>query len=201
LGKSDNYLHRITEVAAQFKIGQPLSEQANRAMQQDFQAYNQIQNDLWQWFGVAQVLDKSENYLRRIAEVAQAFNAAQPTPLPELALMSMQQDFEAYRQQQQQSLSPYALWDRYSEGIEANSSVQRSTTIALAAMKDGHDEAAIAQMLKSDPEVLRLRQHSEIQAQKYVEAIVKGAMARMPQSQFSGSERHISKQHSADLEL
>jgi conjugative relaxase-like TrwC/TraI family protein len=201
LGKSDNYIHRITEVAAQFKIGQLLSEQANKAMQQDFQAYNQIQNDLWHWFGAAQALDKSENYLRRIAEVAQAFNAAQPTPLPELALMSMQQDFEAYRQGQQQSLSPHALWERYSQGIEANSSVQRSTIIALAAMKDGYGETAIASMLEFDPEVLRLRQHSEIQAHKYVEAIVKGAMARRPQPQFSGSERHISKQHSADLDL
>jgi conjugative relaxase-like TrwC/TraI family protein len=201
LGKSDNYLHRITEVAAQFKAGQSLSEQANKAMQQDFRSYRQIQNDLWQWYWTAQALNKSETYLRRIAEVAQAFNATQPTPLPELAGRAMKQDFEAHRQLQQPSLSPHALWERYSQDIHSDSSVRRSTTVTLRALKDGYGETAIAQMLESDPEVLRLRQHSEIQAQKYVEAIVKGAMARMPQPQFSGSERHISKQHSADLEL
>ncbi|MCU0538256.1 MAG: hypothetical protein MUD14_30585, partial [Hydrococcus sp. Prado102] len=127
--------------------------------------------------------------------------APQPIPLSEPAKSSMRDDIEAYRQLQQQSLSPQALWNKYSQGIETNSPVRRSTTIALAAMKDGHDEAAIAMMLESDPEVLRLRQDSEIQAQKYVEAIVKGAIARMPQQQISQPERFISKQQSADLEL
>lgn len=37
LGKSGNYLNRITEVARDFNRGVPLSEQAQRAMQKDFQ--------------------------------------------------------------------------------------------------------------------------------------------------------------------
>lgn len=201
LGKSDHYLHRITEIAAQFEAGAILSEQANKAMQQDFQTYRQIQNAFWQWYRTAQALDKSESYLRRIAEIAQAFNAPQPTPLSELAQSAMQQDFEAYRQRQQQSLSPHALWNHYSQDIRSNRPVRRSTTVALRALKDGHSKSAIAMMLESDPEVLRLRQHCEIQAQKYVEAIVKGAVARSPQPQFYQSDRLISKQHSTDLEL
>lgn len=42
LGKSQQYLNRITEVANQFKAGQPLSEKALNAMQQDFNTHNQI---------------------------------------------------------------------------------------------------------------------------------------------------------------
>lgn len=44
LGKSQQYLNRITEVANQFKAGQPLSDKALSVMRQDFNTHNQIAN-------------------------------------------------------------------------------------------------------------------------------------------------------------
>jgi hypothetical protein len=42
LGRQDRYLQRITEVAIGVVQGEPLSEQARKAMEQDFQAHRQV---------------------------------------------------------------------------------------------------------------------------------------------------------------
>lgn len=68
LGKSQQYLNRITEVANQFKTGQPLSDKAHSAMRQDFKTHNQIANVVQSAQKVLQVLgqpvENAERYFK-----------------------------------------------------------------------------------------------------------------------------------------
>lgn len=97
LGKPVSYINRIKSVT---EAGKALPQEAKSAMQEDFSAYSQTSNDLWQWHKTAALLGESEVYLKRITEVAISFHhLKQPTPLSQTSLDSMQLDQQklAYR--------------------------------------------------------------------------------------------------------
>ena len=58
----------------------------------EWEAYRKRQNQLWQWYRLAQITDKSAGYLQRIVDIAFAFNQQQPIPLSERAIEVMQKD-------------------------------------------------------------------------------------------------------------
>lgn len=96
IGKSNAYLSRIVAVV---DSGQPLPVEAIAAMQQDFAAYKQLSNDLWQWHQAARSSGYSDAYLKRIASVAISLHHPQkPIPLSENAWQAMQQDIKNYSQ-------------------------------------------------------------------------------------------------------
>ncbi len=201
LGRSENYLHRITAVTKNIEAGQPLSAQAREAMQQDFQIYRQTQHDLWKWHNAAKVLGKAETYLHRITEVAQDFNASQPTPLSDKAVAAMQQDLKAYRRLQLNSLPPQILWQKYSEGVTATLDVFRVKELAQKALQDGCYVEVVTKMLLEDPYFLKIQQRL---GPKKTQQLAKGAI------QAAGRKDHIrqqqklmllSRQRGEDIEL
>jgi conjugative relaxase-like TrwC/TraI family protein len=108
IGKPDAYLERIEAVIAS---GQGLSTEAAAAMRLDFSTYKQTSSDLWRWHQAARDIGKSAAYLGRITEVAIAFHHPKtPTPLPEQAIASMQQDLAQHEQ-----LSNSKLWQQLEE--------------------------------------------------------------------------------------
>ncbi len=108
IGKPDAYLGRIEAVVAS---GQPLPIEAAVAMRQDFNTHKQTSSNLWKWHQAARDIGKSAAYLGRITEVAIAFHHPKsPTPIPEQAIASMQQDLAQHEQ-----LSNSKLWQRLEE--------------------------------------------------------------------------------------
>ncbi len=69
----------------------------------DWIAYRRKQNQLWQWYRQAEITNKPDVYLERIAEVAIAFNQQQPIPLSERAIEVMEKDLAGC----ERSLTPY----------------------------------------------------------------------------------------------
>jgi len=131
IGKPDAYLGRIEAVVAS---GQPLSIEAAVAMRLDFNAYKQTASDLWQWHQAARDIGKSDAYLERIAEVAIAFHHSKsPTPLPEQAIATMQQDLAQHEQ-----LSTSSLWQHYSQNTDPAHPMKTTSGVAYAAAKDDY---------------------------------------------------------------
>gem|GEM_PF-3890961 len=111
IDKSEAYQQRVVTVTEEFKQGHSLSAEARKALHQDFDSYEQLQQLLWQWYEAARKLGKSEAYSKRIVEVALAFNAAQsPSPLTREALTTMQQDLHRYHLVTSTEESPQLQW-------------------------------------------------------------------------------------------
>lgn len=111
IDKSEAYQQRVVTVTEEFKQGHSLSAEARKALHQDFDSYEQLQQLLWQWYETARKLGKPEAYSKRIVEVALAFNAAQnPSPLTREALAAMQQDLHRYHITTSTEESPQLQW-------------------------------------------------------------------------------------------
>ena len=201
LGRSENYLHRITAVTKNIDAGQPLSAQAREAMQQDFQTYRKTTNDLWQWHHAAKVLGLSETYLHRITEVAQDFNASQPTPLSDKAVAAMQQDLDAERRLQLNSLPPQLLWQKYSEGVTANIEALRIKELAQKALQDGCSVEVVTKMLLEDPYFWQMQQ--QLGPEK-TQLLASGAVQAAGQEKNQRQQQKLmllSRQRGEDIEL
>ncbi|MDJ0591236.1 MAG: toprim domain-containing protein [Pleurocapsa sp. MO_226.B13] len=88
LGKDELTMQRIELLVNQAA----LSPAEKKMLWSDWQAYSQRQDELWQWYRQAEVANKPDEYLERIAEVAIAFNQQQPVPLSDKAIKAMQID-------------------------------------------------------------------------------------------------------------
>ncbi|MDJ0589566.1 MAG: toprim domain-containing protein [Pleurocapsa sp. MO_226.B13] len=88
LGKDEREVQRIG-LLMEKKV---LSTAEKEMLWSDWQAYSQRKDELWQWYRQAEVINKPDEYLQRIAEVAIAFNQQQPVPLSERAIEAMQKD-------------------------------------------------------------------------------------------------------------
>ena len=88
LGKDERVVQRIG-LLMEKKV---LSTAEKEMLWSDWQAYSQRKDELWQWYRQAEVANKPDEYLERIAEVAIAFNQQQPIPLSERAIEAMQKD-------------------------------------------------------------------------------------------------------------
>ncbi|GAB4542399.1 MAG: hypothetical protein Tsb0014_35100 [Pleurocapsa sp.] len=88
LGKDKRAVQRIG-LLMEKKI---LSTAEKKMLWSDWQAYRKRQDELWQWYRQAEVVNKPDEYLRRITDVAISFNQQQPVPLSERAIEAMQKD-------------------------------------------------------------------------------------------------------------
>ena len=88
LGKDERVVQRIG-LLMEKKV---LSTAEKEMLWSDWQAYSQRKDELWQWYRQAEVINKPDEYLQRIAEVAIAFNQQQPVPLSKRAIEAMQKD-------------------------------------------------------------------------------------------------------------
>jgi hypothetical protein len=129
IGKSNAYLGRIEAVV---NSSQPMPIEAAVAMQLNFNAYKQTASDLWQWHQAARDIGKSDAYLGRISEVAIAFHHPKtPTPLPEQAIASMQQDLAQHEQ-----LSNSKLWQHHSPITDLTRPMRTDSVVAHTDAKD-----------------------------------------------------------------
>ena len=88
LGKDEREVQRIG-LLMEKKV---LSTAEKKMLWSDWQAYSQRKDELWQWYRQAEIINKPDEYLQRIAEVAIAFNQKQPIPLSKRAIEAMQKD-------------------------------------------------------------------------------------------------------------
>ncbi len=88
LGKDERAIQRIELLVNQTA----LSPAEKKLLWSDWQAYSLRQDRLWQWYRQAEIINKPDEYLQRIADVAIAFNQQQPVPLSEKAIEAMQKD-------------------------------------------------------------------------------------------------------------
>ncbi len=88
LGKDEREVQRIG-LLMEKKV---LSTAEKEMLWSDWQAYSQRKDELWQWYRQAEIINKPDEYLQRIAEVAIAFNQKQPVPLSKRAIEAMQKD-------------------------------------------------------------------------------------------------------------
>ncbi len=200
LGRSENYLYRITAVTKNIEAGQPLSAQAREAMQQDFQTYRQTTNDLWKWHNAARELGKSQTYLHRITEVALDFNGSKPMELSEKAAAAMQQDLKAYRRLQLNSLPPQILWQKYSQGVTATIDAFRVKAIAQKALQDGCSVEVVTKMLLEDPYFLKIQQRL---GPKKTQQLANGAVQAAGQEKNQRQQQKLmllSRQRGEDIE-
>ncbi len=198
LGRSENYLHRITVVTKNIETGQPLSDRAREAMQQDFQTYRQTTNDLWQWHNAAKVLGKSETYLHRITEVALDFNGSRSIPLSEKAAAAMQQDLKADRRLQLNSLPPQILWQKYSQGVTATIDAFRVKELAQKALQDGCSVEVVTKMLLEDPYFWQMQQ--QLGTEK-TQLLAKGAVLAALKKDSIHQRMQRQKQHREEIDL
>ena len=88
LGKDEREVQRIG-LLMEKKV---LSTAEKEMLWSDWQAYSQRKDELWQWYRQAEIINKPDEYLQRIAEVAIAFNQQQPVPLSGRAIEAMEKD-------------------------------------------------------------------------------------------------------------
>ena len=100
VGYSSEYTDAVRKLTATVeKDGKQLPEHIVTAMQQDFRQFQEINTRLNNWLQAASAIGKKSEYLKRITEVTNDFNAEQdPKPLSERAIAAMQQDLNQYAQ-------------------------------------------------------------------------------------------------------
>jgi conjugative relaxase-like TrwC/TraI family protein len=172
IGKPETYIERIKAVT---EAGKALPEQANSAMQQDFQSYRQTNTDLWQWHKAARTLGESEAYLKRIADVAIAFHhPKQPIPLPEKALEAMQQDQQklTYRLRYQE----LAVRVRQSPKFKNSSIKDVDIGVAMIALKESPNQHGVGRVIAQSDQLkvwkqVMPEQEFKLKAKDYIHGV------------------------------
>lgn len=79
-----------------------------------------------------------------------------------------------------------ALWEKYSSGVQSERPVQRTLTVARAALKTGQSSEIVQQILSHDPQFQFVQQQQgQEKAQEYAKIMTRSAVYREQQSQNS----------------
>jgi N12 class adenine-specific DNA methylase len=163
LSLPEEYKHRVEQVTAEYRSGQPLSEKAEAALKQVFSQYLYALNNVKDWYRLAVQQGAPQNYLEKIQGVGQRFQNGEP--LSEGAITAMQTDFRR------------AEWTKLNQGVTEATPEHHTARVALRALQQGKEPNEVLKILCFDPSY----QHIEAQqgngpAQAYTQNALKFAM-------------------------
>jgi acetylornithine deacetylase/succinyl-diaminopimelate desuccinylase-like protein len=163
LSKPDDYQARVEQVTAAYHSGIPIPAQAEAALKQALTQYHHTLNRVKAWYRLSRDHGASQNYLTKIQEVGQGFQAGQP--LSEGALAAMQKDFRR------------AEWMQLNQGVTEATPDRQTARVALRALQQGKKPDEILKILEFDPSYRHIQaQHGNEPAQMYCQTALDFAM-------------------------